>query len=45
MKSYPPVAEKGIMDDPSYAEYLLKYNTRPLRRDNATLRWRGASAR
>lgn len=45
MKSYPPLAEKGITDDPSYAEYLLEWNTRPLRRDNATLRWSGTSAR
>jgi len=44
MKSYPPVAEKGITDDPSYAEYLIRYNTRPLTQDAATLRWAGESA-
>ena len=45
MKGYPPLAEKGIIDDPSYAEYRLEWNTRPLRRDNATLRWSGTIER
>jgi hypothetical protein len=41
MKGYPSGAEQGIVDDPSYAEYLAQYNTRPLRRDAATLQWSG----
>lgn len=41
MKGYPFGAEEGITDDPSYAEYLSRYNTRVLRRDAVTLRWSG----
>lgn len=41
MKGYPFGAEEGIVDDPSYAEYLSHYNTRRLKRDAVTLRWSG----
>jgi len=41
MTSYPFGAEEGMVADPSYAEYLSRYNTRPLRRDAVRLRWSG----
>ena len=43
MSGYPFGAEEGMPDDPSYAEYLSRYNTRVLRRDAMTLRWSGLS--
>jgi hypothetical protein len=39
MRGYPFGAQEGIVDDPSYAEYLSRYHTRSLRRDDATLNW------
>jgi hypothetical protein len=43
MRGYPSGAEEGLLDDPSYAEYLALYNTRPLRRDVPNLRWSAAT--
>jgi len=42
MKSYPFGAEEeGSEDAPSYGEYISQYNTRTLKHDPASLRWRG----